>query len=128
GDLRKITNTLQTATALSKNIDADSLYKITATARPEEVKELMEKALKGGFLEARTVLDNLLITYGLSGEDVIKQIHSAVFDLGVPDIAKVALVDKIGEIEFRMVEGSNERIQLEALLAHLCVVGKGLKG
>ncbi len=128
GDLRKITNSLQTAAAFSTTIDADSLYKITATARPEDVKKLMETALKGGFIEARNVLDELLITYGMSGEDVIKQVHSAVFDLTVPDEMKVRLVDKIGEIEFRMVEGSNERIQLEALLAHLCVVGKGLKG
>jgi len=37
------------------------------------------------------------------------------------------LIDKTGEIEFRIVEGSNERIQLESLLAHLVVVGDKLK-
>jgi replication factor C small subunit len=37
---------------------------------------------------------------------------------------KVRLVDRIGEYEFRMVEGASDRIQLEALLAYLAISGK----
>jgi replication factor C small subunit len=33
------------------------------------------------------------------------------------DKDKIELVDTIGEYDFRIVEGANERIQLEALLA-----------
>jgi replication factor C small subunit len=33
-------------------------------------------------------------------------------------------MDRTGEIEFRIVEGSNERIQLESLLAYLVLVGE----
>jgi len=36
----------------------------------------------------------------------------------------VKLVDRIGEYNFRLVEGANERIQVEALLAQMGVVGK----
>ena len=57
------------------------------------------------------------------GQDVIRQIHSSIFDLGVSDYDKVKLIDKCGEIEFRIVEGSNERIQLEALLAYFLMIG-----
>jgi replication factor C small subunit len=64
-----------------------------------------------------------MINYGLSGEDIIKQVHSGMFSLSIPDIEKVKLIDRTGEIEFRIVEGSNERIQLEALLAYLVLVG-----
>jgi replication factor C small subunit len=35
------------------------------------------------------------------------------------DELKVDIIDKIGEHEFRLVEGANERIQLEALIARL---------
>ncbi|MEK6823048.1 MAG: Replication factor C small subunit, partial [Nanoarchaeota archaeon] len=38
--------------------------------------------------------------------------------LAVPDRLKVQLIDKCGEIEFRMVEGADEYVQLEALLAY----------
>ena len=36
---------------------------------------------------------------------------------------KVVLIDKCGEIEFRMVEGADEFIQLEALLAQFMLAG-----
>jgi replication factor C small subunit len=123
GDMRKAVNSLQVAASLSEKITIDVVYQTTGTAHPEEVKKLLETALKGDFLEARSQLDELIITYGLSGEDVIRQIHKQFFELNIPDIEKVRLIDKTGEVEFRIVEGSNERIQLEALLAYLVLVG-----
>jgi replication factor C small subunit len=85
---------------------------------------MLETALKGNFVEARAMLDEIMLNYGLSGEDIIRQIHKSFFDLNIPDIEKVRLIDKTGEVEFRIVEGSNERIQLEALLAYLVLVGE----
>jgi len=35
----------------------------------------------------------------------------------ISDEKRIELIDKCGEIEFRMVEGADEFIQLEALLA-----------
>ena len=32
----------------------------------------------------------------------------------------------LGETDFRLIEGSNERIQLEALLAHFALIGQEL--
>lgn len=123
GDMRKAINSLQVAASLSDTIDEDALYKTATIARPEDVKKLLDIALTGKFLATREKLDELLIEYGLSGEDVIRQIHRTIFDLSIDEAYKVQLVDRLGEAEFRMVEGSNERIQLEALLAHFVVIG-----
>ena len=67
------------------------------------------------------------IHFILSGEDIIRQIHHELFNLEIPDLTKVELVDQIGQIEFRLVEGSSERIQLEALIAHFVLVGNKLR-
>jgi replication factor C small subunit len=123
GDMRKAINSLQVAASLADKIDADSLYKTATIARPDDVKELLDIALTGKFLAAREKLDELLIEYGLSGEDIVRQVHRTIFDLSIGEDYKVKLVDRLGEAEFRMVEGSNERIQLEALLAHFVVIG-----
>ena len=72
------------------------------------------------------MLDRLLIEYGVSGEDVLRQLHRSVFDMNVPDEYMVRLLDRIGETDFRLIEGSNERIQLEALLAHFALIGQEL--
>ena len=124
GDLRRATNALQMATAVSDKVDANILYQTASAARPEAVKKLLEIALEGDFLKAREELDRLLIEYGLSGEDLIRQVHRGVYDLGIADELKIRLIDRIGETEFRLVEGSQERIQLEALLAHFVLVGQ----
>lgn len=127
GDLRKAINVLQVGASISKKITADLLYETSATAKPEDIKRLIDTALKGDFTKSRNLLYELLITYGLSGEDIIKQIHRAIFDIAIPDESKIRLIDKTGEIEFRLTEGSNEHIQLETLLAQFALEGKDMK-
>jgi replication factor C small subunit len=128
GDLRRATNALQVAAASEKAVDEEVVYQSTSTVHPERTQELLKTALEGDFMKARKVLDTMLIDEGLAGEDIIRSIHRGVFDLPIDDRRKVQLVDKIGEIDFRMVEGSTERIQLEALLAHFALVGAEGKG
>jgi replication factor C small subunit len=122
GDMRKAINALQAASLLGDKVDMDTIYQITATARPEKIKELIGLALSGDFAAARGILDELLLVQGLSGEDVIIQIHRSMLNFDIPDFQKVKLIDRIGEIDFRMTEGANERIQLEALLAYFTLV------
>ena len=123
GDMRRAVNSLQVAASLGKKVDLDLIYQTTGMASPEAVRNMLETALSGEFVKARNMLDETMITFGLSGQDIIRQIHSAIFDLTITDSEKVRLMDKTGEIEFRIVEGSNERIQLEALRAYLVMVG-----
>jgi replication factor C small subunit len=123
GDLRRAVNSLQVAASMGKTITLDTVYQTTGMANPEEVKKMLETALSGDFVQAREKLDNIMIMYGLSGQDIIRQIHATFFELSITDSEKVRLMDKTGEIEFRIVEGSNERIQLEALLAYLVMIG-----
>lgn len=79
-------------------------------------------ALQGEFMDARDKLDNLLVDQGLSGEDVVRQIHRTVLEVAIDDHLKVKLVDRLGEAEYRLVMGSNERVQLEAMLANFGTV------
>ena len=127
GDLRKAINVLQVGASVNKKITAELLYETSATAKPEDVKALINTALTGNFMGARNQLYDLLIKYGLSGEDIIKQIHQSIFDLAIPDESKVRLIEKAGEIEFRLVEGSSAHIQLETLLAHFALEGGKLR-
>ena len=129
GDMRKAINALQAAALMEEEeeVTEETIYQITATARPEQIRELMEAALAGKFTQARALLDELLLVQGLSGEDVIIQIHRQTLALmdsdDLPASTVVRLMDRIGEIDFRMTEGANERIQLEALLAYFALAG-----
>ena len=124
GDMRKAINFLQTSSTLGEKVTEDTVYKIASKARPKEVRELIDLAMEGKFENARKKLDALLYEYGLSGEDVILQLYRETIGLDMDQRKKVELIDKIGEYNFRMTEGANERIQLEALLAYLVLIGK----
>jgi replication factor C small subunit len=119
GDFRKAINALQGASAFGEKIDAESIFQITATARPEEVKEMIDLALNGNFLEAREKLETLLIEYGMSGEDIVNQLFREIISSNFDEKLKVVMIDKLGEVDFRLTEGSNERIQLDTYLAYL---------
>ena len=127
GDLRKAIYVLQVGASVGKKITAELLYETTSTAKPEDVKKLITTALEGNFMSARNILYDLLIQYGLSGEDVIKQIHRGIYDLPIPDENKIRLIEKTGETDFRITEGSNSHIQIESLLAQFALEGKGIK-
>jgi len=127
GDMRRAINILQAASATAKEITEKTIYDVSATAHPEEVKEMIKLALDGKFEEARERLLNLLIGRGLAGDDILMQIHRQILDLDLPELVKVKLVDRMGEFDFRLTEGANERIQLEAALAHLTLLGSRLR-
>ncbi|MFB6106464.1 MAG: replication factor C small subunit [Halobacteriaceae archaeon] len=117
GDMRKAINGLQAAAVTGEVVDEEAVYTVTATARPEEVEEMVRTALDGDFPAARSVLDDLLTDKGLAGGDVIDQLHRSVWEFDLPDEAAVRLLDRVGEADYRIAEGANERVQLEALLA-----------
>ena len=113
-----LTNLAQLYAEQDKWAKAASIYEKVAAIRPKEVKEVLNTAVKGDFVSAKNQLLDMMLKHGLSGFDVVKQIHSEIWNLEIPDEKKVVLIDKCAEIEFRMVEGSNEFLQLEALLAN----------
>jgi replication factor C small subunit len=123
GDMRRAINCLQGAAIHSKKITEELVYKISSQARPKEIREMVECAYKGNFLESRKMLLDLSTKYGLAGSDIILQIYREISNMEMPERKKVELVDKIGEYDFRLVEGANERIQIEALLAQIMMSG-----
>jgi replication factor C small subunit len=123
GDLRHATNLLQSSSAIGK-VTRETVYEVSAQSKPEDIKDMLDKALHGKFADARKKLYDMLITQGLSGEDIIRGIHRHVFELKIPEKKKIELIDQIGEFEFRMNQGGSPEIQLEALLAQFMKIGK----
>ncbi|MEF8784848.1 MAG: replication factor C small subunit [Haloarculaceae archaeon] len=121
GDMRKAINGLQAAAVTGDTVDEEAVFEITSTARPEEINEMVTLALSGDFTAARSRLDQLITEEGIAGGDIIDQLHRSVWEFELDDEAAVRLLDRIGEADYRITEGANERIQLEALLASLAL-------
>jgi len=128
GDLRRAINTLQAAASMNKPIDEDTVYSVIGRANPVDVREMLGLAVKGDFIGARDKLREMILKYGVAGSDIIRQIHIEVFRMkDVPEPWKIKLADVIGEVDFRLVQGADEEVQLSALLARLVEAGVALK-
>ncbi|MBU1203821.1 MAG: replication factor C small subunit [Nanoarchaeota archaeon] len=117
GDVRRVQNILESCAVMNKNITENLVYEIVSEAKPKEIKEILQHSVKGDFLKARDKLLDTMLRHGLSGIDTLKQLQREIWALEISDEQKLEMTKQCGEIEFRMVEGSDEFLQLEALLA-----------
>ena len=127
GDLRRAINTLQSAASLGKPVDSKVVYSVTGKASPADVQKMLKVAMDGDFVEARKQLREMIQKYGLAGSDIIRQIHTEIFRGDVPEKWKIKLADIVGEVDYRLVEGADEEVQLSALLAKLVEAGYAMK-
>ncbi len=117
GDLRKATNILQASSSLGDKITGNIIYEVSSQAKPKDVIEMMNFAVNGNFKPARKKLHDMIIKQGLAGVDIIKACHSQIFNLNVSDEKKLQMINQIGEYDFRISEGGDPMIQLEAMLS-----------
>ncbi len=125
GDCRRATNLLQATASISPNITPELVLTIISNAKPKDIKVVLEYALSGDFVKAREKLLDVMLKESISGQDVIKSIQKEIWNLPVEPEIKVRLTEKTGESEFRIVEGSDPFIQLQALLASFVLAGLG---
>jgi replication factor C small subunit len=125
GDLRRAINLLQTASAMASAVDSKVVYRVAGLAHPEEVRAMINSALKGKFLSAREALRNLMINYGMSAQDVIRQLNREIMaSKSLSDKEKAMLMVFLSDVDFRVTEGAHGDVQLAAMLAKLVEVGE----
>ncbi len=125
GDLRKLTNVLQSAAMKSEKITEGDIYDVASRARPKEIMSMLRYAVDGDFDKARNELDTLTLKHGMSGEDILTQCYREAQNLHFDEKLKLKIIIYIGEANFRIVEGANERIQLESMLAQIAMLKHG---
>jgi replication factor C small subunit len=123
GDCRRMENLMQSSAAIKDKITEEVIYSIASAAEPEEINDVLALCVKGDFGAAKNKLLDTMLNHGLSGLDVIKQVQQEIWKLkDVESRKKLEMIKECGEAEFRMVEGSDEFIQLEALLAKFVLI------
>jgi len=125
GDCRRAINLLQSTASVSPSITIDLISTIISSTKPKDVKIILDYALSGDFQKAKEKLLDMMLKESISGQDVIKAMQKEIWNLPVEPEIKVKLTEKTGESEFRIVEGSDPFIQLQALLASFVLAGLG---
>jgi len=120
GDMRRAVNILQSTASMGEVVTEDIVHDVVSKAKPKDVRRIVNLALDGDFMGARDLLREVMVVQGTSGEDMVTQVYQEVSRMAMDDLISsedyINLVEHIGEYDFRIREGANPRIQLEALL------------
>jgi len=120
GDMRRAVNILQSTASMGEEVNEETVHDVVSKAKPKDVRRIVNLALDGDFMGARDLLREVMVVQGTSGEDMVTQVYQEVSKMAMDDLIGsenyIRLVEHIGEYDFRIREGANPRIQLEALL------------
>ncbi|WP_319379061.1 replication factor C small subunit [uncultured Methanocorpusculum sp.] len=120
GDMRKAINALQGAAIVSDHATAENIYAITSNAKPQEITDLLARCLEGDFETAERMLHALMYDKGIAPNELLNQLYREISRSETLDRRlKVDLIDHLGEADFRMSEGADADIQMDALLARI---------
>jgi len=122
GDCRRAINYMQSCGTISKNIDQDVVFRVAVEVPPELIREILKTALEGQLQFSIKMLNDITREYGLSGVNIIKNLHREIYDLDVSEDVKIELTKILAEFEYRLSQGGTEEIQLQALLANIVML------
>jgi len=126
GDMRRSINILQASTTTDNKVTDETVFEVISRAKPKDVRKIITKALDKDFMSARDLLRDIMIVDGISGDDLITQIYQEVTEMTREGIISeehfVKLMEYMSECDYRIREGSNPRLQLEALLSKFLIV------
>ena len=105
GDCRRSINLLQSTASISPMITAELISTIIASTKPKDIRVVLDYALAGNFIEARDKLLDVMLKESVSGQDIIKAIQKEIWNIPVEPDIKMKLIEKTGEVEFRITEG-----------------------
>jgi replication factor C small subunit len=118
GDLRKAINTLQMAVALEliENINLDEIFKISGFVPNNTFKELINTIKKGEIENAKELIMSI---ENLDCRNFIRQILQVLPDFNLRKEGLNNVMAFFGDIDYRISQGSDEIIQMVALIAEL---------
>jgi replication factor C small subunit len=119
GDMRRAINLLQVASAKGKSVTEDAVYACSETTLSKGVRNMVSAAIDGSFVIAREALRGLLALEGYSPSDIMLQIERDLLSRPFEHDVLLALLDRVAEIDYRLVQARNPFIQITALLASI---------
>ncbi len=119
GDLRKAINTLQMSVALEllENLDLNEVLKISGFLDEKGLHTLLTACENRDFNQIRDFINSI---GNLDSRNVLRQLLDAIYRIKRITPEKLNILHIfIGEIDYRISQGADEKIQLMALLAEI---------
>jgi len=121
GNLRTALLAAQTTAEGEGAVTMEAAYEaLGEVGHGEAVDEMLGRAERGEFTDARKALDDLLVDEGLSGDEVLDEVLAAGRERYEGNEERLAELHRLaGEVDLEMHGGNSDRIHVARLLAEL---------
>ena len=93
------------------------MYQCTGKPQPEDVERILRSLLTDDFTTAFARVRDVSAEHGLALIDVVSELHTYVLQIECPDpVIHMAMVVALAESEARLSAGTNEKVQLAAVV------------
>ena len=125
GDLRAMTNLLQSLANVSKKITSELVYVNSGITDITKIRDGIKTALSGDYPGAKAAFLEIL-DKGINMKELISQMFNVIVssDDIVDTRLKSYVIEKLAELDYRIVEGATPFLQLQSFLAFLSTLKK----
>ncbi|KAL1491005.1 hypothetical protein ABEB36_011667 [Hypothenemus hampei] len=117
GDMRKLLNILQSTWFAYKNVTEDTVYSCVGHPLRSDIENVLKWLLSEDIKTAYKNIQELKTIRGLALSDVLTEVHKLVHRIEFPFETSIILLDKMAQIEYRLAQSANEKIQLTCLIS-----------
>ena len=114
--MRKVLNILESCSLAHTHITMKDVYDVTGRPSPMDVDTIMESLNQRKFNEALQTVVAIKTAKSLAVDELIREIHKYIMATKYTDAMKMYLVSRLAEIEYRIAQGSNEKVQLTSMV------------
>jgi replication factor C small subunit len=125
GDVRQAVTMLQAVAMGEKGVDMSDIRNLFSIAPPSKIESLVDAARRGDIRSARNRLESLIVDHGMAGEDIVDELHEQVLNRQLSEEMTIRLAERIGQTDYRLGQGADERLQVESLLASIVRLSRG---
>ncbi|CDW78267.1 replication factor c subunit 5 [Stylonychia lemnae] len=116
GDMRKVLNVLESCSLAHQKINLQAVYDVTGRPSPYDINQIFVALNEDRFNKALQVIQTIKTEKSLSLEDIISELHKQVMITKYTDEMKMYLISRMAEIEYRLAQGSNERVNIASVV------------
>ena len=99
----------------SNTIEAQTVYNFTGNPSPDFMKRIMDRLFNEPLSQAQNSIGSELKEMGIALESILKSIYMNILECKMPSEQKTFLVNRIGDIEYRLSLGCQESMALASL-------------
>ncbi|KAI9299464.1 hypothetical protein BJ944DRAFT_172349 [Cunninghamella echinulata] len=116
GDMRRALNILQACHAGYERIDETAIYNCTGHPHPEHIDMILNSILKDEYTTCYQKIERLKMENGYALTDIITDVYEKLQQADLPPETEIAMIANMSDIEYRLGEGADEKIQLGSLI------------